>query len=161
MNLAPKAGVVPRAAYRTKDWDILPLYDPKDCEFTSRDEYLTKTQVMRVYELSKGWMKRLGEPDDYADNPYSKYTPIQLFSRKRIEAFLAENAEDYSNWLDRRDKYIAIFEQNKDKINAKRKQEKLCLKCASGCATSEGFLCAIHPLGLNIFPCPDWQERAK
>lgn len=44
---------------------------------------------------------------------------------------------------------------------ARREQTAQCLRCASGCAMPKGFLCAIHPMGLELhqIPCPDWTAR--
>lgn len=42
-------------------------------------------------------------------------------------------------------------------------QCKKCLSCASSNASSQGFICAIHPLNLtkSLIPCPDWQAKKK
>ncbi|NER39221.1 MAG: hypothetical protein F6J93_35600 [Oscillatoria sp. SIO1A7] len=94
---------------------------------------------------------------------------MHLYSRQRVEAFLAENVEEYCGWLDKREGYVAIFEANREAIEEGRDrylearkrrslQQRDCLKCASGCATSQGFLCAVHPLGLEDWqiPCVDF-----
>ncbi|MDJ0598115.1 MAG: hypothetical protein QNJ37_04660 [Crocosphaera sp.] len=62
-------------------------------------------------------IKRIGEPDIVTEHDTYK-TSIYLYSRKRVEKFIADNVDEYMEWLDKRDKYIAIFEQNRDKILA-------------------------------------------
>ncbi|AUB36033.1 hypothetical protein COO91_01932 [Nostoc flagelliforme CCNUN1] len=32
---------------------------------------------------------------------------------------------------------------------------------ASGVATEKGFFCAVHPMGQENLPCPDWVERFR
>jgi hypothetical protein len=99
---------------------------------------------------------------------------MQLYSRIRVEQFLADHAEEYADWMDERDRYVAIFQENRDAIaigqeryleqRRKRKdQQRMCLRCASGCATNRGFLCAIYPLGLEDWqiPCSDEVERRQ
>ncbi|MCC5636329.1 hypothetical protein LC593_10755 [Nostoc sp. CHAB 5844] len=187
INLAPNEDIKPRAVAWVWDKEIqwgawIPLYHEDDCKWNPKDTWITKTQLKEKYLLSDGWIKKIGKPDKLLDNPHYRNAPsIKLYSRKRIEFFLADNAEEYAEWLDKRDKYIAIFEANKDKILAgmnayKERQETIrkeseairqkvkeqtrkCLKCASGCSLSNGFFCAIHPMGLVDLPCPDFQER--
>ena len=76
---------------------------------------------------------------------------------------IIENAEAYAQWLSKRDKHLAIFEANREKIfysrNLAKQQTAQCLQCASGVSTNEGFLCAIYPMGIKFIPCPDWSER--
>ncbi len=132
----------------------------------TKDSWLTKSTLKRTYLLSDGWIKKLGKPDKRLPNErWKRAAPIQLYSRQRVEKFLAENAEAYAQWLDKRDKYLAIFEANKEKIFAKRnlikEQAARCLKCASGVAMDKGFFCAVHPLGQENLPCPDWFEKTK
>ena len=169
INLTPSVETKPRAVIwmwnRDIEWgEWLPLYHEDDCKWNPKDTWITKTQLKEKYLLSDGWIKRIGEPDRLLDNPhYRNAASIKLYSRKRIDNFLADNAEKYAEWLDKRDKYISIFEANRDKIFAKRNiikdQTKMCLKCASGCSAPDGFLCAIHPMGLLDMPCRDFQER--
>ncbi|MEO0841992.1 MAG: hypothetical protein AAF063_24200 [Cyanobacteria bacterium J06643_5] len=141
------------------------FYHPDDTEFFAADQFLSKTTLKKTYLLSEGWVKRLGEPDKLADNPHSYTHPIKLYSRKRVEKCLADNAEDYCIWLDKRDTYVAIFEQNKDKIAEARElvrnQQKMCLRCASSCALENGLFCVIYPSGLERYqmPCADFYER--
>lgn len=141
------------------------FYHPEDTEFFAADQFLSKTTLKKTYLLSEGWIKRFGEPDKLADNPHSFTHPIKLYSRKRLEKFLADNAEDYCIWLDKRDTYVAIFEKNRDKIaqvrDLIRNQQKMCLRCASSCALEKGLFCVIHPTGLERYqmPCQDFYER--
>lgn len=78
---------------------------------------------------------------------------------------MAQRAEAYAEWLDKRDRHLAIFEANREKIfrsrNLAKEQTAQCLKCASGISTNQGFLCVIHPMGLNFLPCRDWSSREK
>lgn len=142
------------------------FYHPDDTKFYAPDQFLAKTTLKKTYLLSEGWIKKLGEPDKLADNPHSYTHPIKLYSRKRVEKFLANNCEEYSNWLDKRDTYVVIFEKHKDKIQQARdlirNQQKMCLVCASSCAFEDGLFCAIHPNGLerDKMPCPDFFERS-
>ncbi|MFP4101227.1 hypothetical protein [Coleofasciculus sp.] len=115
----------------------------------------------------------MGRPDLIRENPHHpSWTPMQLYSRQRVERFLADHAEEYSQWLDERDRYVAIFSSNREAIaqgheryleaRSKRKaQQQRCLRCASGCATRQGFLCAIYPMGLEDWqiPCDDFVAR--
>lgn len=194
LNLSVE-GVKPRGFYRWYDRHGYTvnvfLYHPDDCKWQPKDEWICKTTLKKTYLLSNGWIKRLGEPDLITENPHHhmrdlrrnyspansrKFADMQLYSKQRVEAFLAEHAEEYALWLDERDRYVAIFEINREKIealraaaNKNRQQEKqaryvqtaLCLRCASGCAMPKGFLCAIHPMGLALhqIPCPDWLAR--
>ena len=168
----------PRCCYRfwdkdKEDWVTVLLYHPDDCNWKPRDRYITKTTLKLTYLLSASWIKRIGKPDLVEENPHHhKFSDMQLYSKQRVEAFLADNAEEYALWLDERDRYLVIFELNRKKIEAGqqrlrekkqriREQQLKCLRCASGCATPKGFLCAIHPLGLDEhqIPCADWTSR--
>lgn len=217
LNLASASGATPRGCYReywhTKIRTIW-LYHPDDCQWQPKDQWIAKTTLQRTYLLSDGWIRRLGSPDRIAENPHhEKWSEMKLYSRQRVEAFLAENAEEYAQWLSERDRYVAIFEQNREVIAAgraranqhrrearqaeleqrraereaerelwrersrqleqhrlvqreadqpRREQMARCLKCASGCATSQGFLCVVHPTGLDLdqIPCIDWHPRS-
>ena len=162
----------------------IPLYDPEDCTRMEEqkpiiktwqswecDQFIMKSTLKEKYLLSEGWIKRIGEPDKISYNQYLR--EVKLYSQKRIDTFLSENAEEYSKWLIKRDKYLQIFEDNREKIleaarqsrekklSEKQKLEiqmKLCFKCASGASTPQGFLCAIHPI-VKQNPCPDWTDR--
>lgn len=176
-NLIP-GDAQPRGFFRSwdekyKDWDTILLWHPNDCQWQPSDNFIAKVTLRSRYLLSDGWIKRLGEPDKYAPNPHHEaYTPMRLYSRQRVEAFLAENVEEYCDWLENRERYVAIFEANREAIEQGRDrylevrkkrslQQRNCLKCASGCATSQGFLCAIYPLGLEDWqiPCADFRSR--
>jgi hypothetical protein len=144
----------------------IPLYWANSCQWQAKDSWLTKSTLRQKYLLSPSWIKRLGECDRELDNPrWRNAAPIQLYSRQRVESFLAENAEAYTQWLDKREQHIAIFEANREKIfrtrNLAKEQTVKCLQCASGVTTSKGFLCAIHPMGLDVLPCRDWSSREK
>lgn len=139
-------------------------YHPMDTEYLASDNWLSKATLKKVYLLPDSWIKRLGECDKLTFHEVYK-SPIYLYSRQRVEKFLADNAVEYSQWLDKRDKYVQIFEQNRDKIfysrNIVKQQEEMCLKCASSCAFGGGLFCAVHPLGLekDEIPCRDFVER--
>lgn len=71
---------------------------------------------------------------------------------------------------------IALDQKRVEK-QLRKEQSARCLQCASGeaatcgleatsspiggCATGKGFLCTIHPLGLEMWqiPCADWLPR--
>ncbi|KYC42055.1 hypothetical protein WA1_18815 [Scytonema hofmannii PCC 7110] len=171
INLAPsddiKADGVAWVWDEDEEWGKwISLYHRDDCQWQPKDNWITKSALKQKYLLSDGWIKKIGEPDRRLENRnWRNAAPIQLYSRQRVEAFLAENATEYAHWLDRREKYLAIFEANRDKIFEKRnlikQQTADCLRCASGYSTPDGFLCAIYPMGVKYMPCPDWQERSK
>jgi hypothetical protein len=176
----------PRGFYRVwdKGWTTIFLYDPKECKWEAPDHYITKGKLQSAFELSDSWVKRLGKPDLICENPhYKNSNPMLLYSTKRVTNFLADHAEEYAIWLDKREKYVAIFEVNKEVIaegrnrynqikrkqkekdnefrNRRRQQTQECLKCASGCATNNGFICAVYPMGLDDsqIPCIDFVKR--
>jgi hypothetical protein len=148
------------------EWGVwIPLYHRDDCQRGEGEgTYITKTALKQKYLLSDSWIKKLGKPDKLFKNPRGKH-PIQLYHRLRIQQFLSDNATEYAAWLDRRQKYLEVFERNKDKILEKRalvkQQTAMCLRCASGCSTPQGFFCAIYPMGVQYMPCPDWVERSE
>lgn len=180
INLVPCSGVQPRGCVR-QFWygkiQTTMLYHLEDCQWQPSDQFITKTTLRLTYLLSRSWICRIGEPDLVLENPHHhKFKPMQLYSKQRVEAFLANHAEEYSHWLDERDRFIEIFERNRASITAgkaraitarnqekqlRREQTARCLRCASGDVTPQGFLCAIHPTGLELhqIPCSDWQER--
>lgn len=72
--------------------------------------------------LSKTWIKKLGDPDLILDNPhYRNGSDMFLYKQSRVEQFLAENAEEYAKWLVDRDRCVAIFEANREKIESAMK----------------------------------------
>lgn len=167
LNLSPVDESLPRGVanvwdYENKTGVWVNLYHQDDCK-SKQEVWITKTQLKQKYFLSEGWIKRLGQPDKLVDHPKYYNAVIKLYKVERVETFLAENAEDYANWLERRKRHLAIFEANRDKIFARREalkqQTQQCLKCASGCTLPNGFFCAVHPLGLEKIPCYDFQER--
>ena len=180
------------------DWITQYLYNRASLTWHPRDRYICRTTLKKAYLLSDSWLHRLGKCDFTTSHSTYK-TPIYLYSKQRVEKFLADNAEEYATWLDERDRYLEIFEQNKEKILAgalksaatRKKNSELkkivrraqpiakqfnwddtseiikqqmvsCLKCTSGCVLNRGFLCAIHPTGLDIdqMPCKDWQQKS-
>lgn len=170
---------MPRGCYRfwgkdDEEWITVLLYHPDDCQWQAADQYICKTTLKQTYLLSDRWIQRLGAPDLIRENPHhKKYAPMHLYSRQRVEAFLAEHADEYAHWLSDRDHYVAIFEQNREAIQAgqlrakkadldRREQMSRCFQCASGCALPQGFLCAIFPKGLedHQIPCLEWSQRS-
>lgn len=175
LSLVP-GGATPQGCYRVERNGIFTtvlLYDPEDCQWQAQDNFICRSTLKRTYLLSDGWINRLGEPDMVADNPHhERWSSMKLYSRQRVETFLATHAEEYAEWLSERDRYIEIFNRNraaieagrakvKEQKQAIREQTYRCLRCASGCTTQQGFLCAIHPMGLepHQIPCPDWSDR--
>lgn len=177
INLIP-GNAQPLGCYRywereEEAWTTVLFYDPADCQWEAADQYLCKTTLRQTYLLSDRWIKQMGVPDRIVENPHHrKFAPMYLYSRQRVEGFLAEHAEEYARWLSERDRYVAIFEQNREAIQSgqlRAKEAKLqtrdqmsrCLQCASGCATPQGFLCAIFPTGLEAhqIPCVEWSPR--
>ncbi len=177
-NLVP-GNAKPRGFYRFWDkwegWVTVLLYHPDDCDWQPLDNYITKTTLRSRYLLSDSWISRLGQADLLLDNPhYPNRAEMQLYSRQRVEKLLADNAEEYAKWMDDREKYVAIFEANREAIkegqsrylevkNKRRNQMEQCLRCASGCATGRGFICVIYPKGLedSQIPCIDFRERGS
>lgn len=152
------------------DWAY--FWDKQDCEWQAADSWLSKSTLKKIYLLSEGWIKKLGAPDREIHNPHSYSHPIKLYSRQRVEFFIAERAQEYSEWLDKRDRYVQIFEQNRDKIKAGQEklldlrnllkdQQSRCLRCASSAFLGNGIFCAIYPSGLenDQIPCKDFYER--
>ena len=177
----------PRGCVWRNGWEY--LYAEEDLILHDRDVYISKTKLKQIYHLPKTLIDKMGKPDYYALNPINdSYPTVHQYSRYRVEQFLKDNAEAYAKHLAQYDRYLAIFNANKDKIAAGRKKAKAikqmgtkgkvlvqqfkwnpkdpgiyeqcvkCLTCASSKVSNSGFLCAIHPLGLDLesFPCPDW-----
>ncbi len=168
-NLAPTPDIKPDGVAwvwdNADEWGKwIPLYRISSCIWQPKDSWLTKSALRDKYLLSPKWIKELGKCDRKLKNPHGRNAaPIQLYSRQRVENFLADRAEAYAQWLDKRDRYIAIFEVNREKIlqsrNLTREQTAKCLQCASSTTTENGFFCAIHPKGLDFIPCRDWSSR--
>lgn len=181
VHLQLKPNVQPRGCFRHWDgghsygnWEM--LYHLDDCEPGERLQYITKGRLKDVYQLSDSWLKRLGGPDFEVDNPhFRRSAPMQLYMRGRVEDFLAAHADEYADWLTKRDRYIELAKANQEQIKARRHQKmeeqerithqtQMCCRCASGVVTDCGFLCAIHPNGWAAdVPqehfCPDWTKR--
>jgi hypothetical protein len=179
-NLAPKSDAQPAAFYRVWDaesewWVTVLLYDPAQCEWSAPDNFITASTLRSRYLLSTSWLNRIGKPDIIAENPHHpRWKPMQLYSRQRVEGWLADHSEEYADWLEKRDRYVEIFEANREAIavghqqylerqQAQRNQQRQCLRCASGIAMNQGFLCVVYPLGLSPeqIPCVDFVERSK
>ena len=181
---------VPKGCYRyyspkREGWITEYLYSKEQLIWQPQDEYITKTILKKRYLLSEGWVKRLGKADKTTSHRKYK-SNIYLYSRQRVEKFLADNAQEYAEWLDKRDRYLDIFEQNREKIleglakGAKIRQAQpiakqfswdtkkpiiktqmvACLTCTYSQMTELGFLCTVHPYGLVVeqMPCVDWES---
>ncbi|HEY9879513.1 MAG TPA: hypothetical protein V6D29_13740, partial [Leptolyngbyaceae cyanobacterium] len=134
-------GCRPAAVYLWSDngrryW--FPLYAESQAT-ADPDNYLYKTTLKKVYHLSEKWLKRLGAPDMIVDNPYAPRSSSSLYRRRRVEAFLHEHAEEYSNWLVERQKLVVrglqCIEhllnwqaQKQERKTEQRKQELLLAK---------------------------------
>ncbi|AUB37420.1 XPA C- terminal [Nostoc flagelliforme CCNUN1] len=121
----------------------IPLYRTTSCQWQPKDNWLTKSALREKYLLSPSWIKELGKCDRKLKNPHGRNAaPIQLYSRQRVESFLADRPEAYAQWLDKRDRHIAIFEANREKMlhsrNLTREQTANCLRCASSATTKDG-----------------------
>ena len=101
------------------------LYDRTQLEIHDREVFLSQTKLKQNYHLSPTLLKQLGKPDKYETNPINEYyAPVKLYSRYRVEKFLDDNADAYSLHLSKRDKYLAIFEKNKDKLLSPKSRQK-------------------------------------
>ncbi len=147
--------------------------------------YITKGRLKSEYHLSDGWLKKLGEPDLYMDNPhFSRSKMMKLYKKSRVRDFLKANVEEYAQWLTRRRKYVInskpLVEASKRRSELKKqlsntpisvvgKSEKqlqqniMCVKCQASTFMSGGIFCAINPVGLpdgvpEDHYCPDFQS---
>ena len=101
------------------------LYDRTQLKIHNREVFLSKTKLKQNYHLSPKLLELLGKPDKLEANPINKhYAPVQLYSRKRVEKFLADHAEIYLNHLAKRQTYLAIFEKNRDKLLSPKSRKK-------------------------------------
>ena len=110
------------------DGDIyVNVYGREDLELHDRDIYLSKTKLKQIFHLPPSLIKQLGKPDRYDENPVNAYyPPVHQYKRSRVERFLADNAEIYAKHLARYDRYLAIFNANKEKLAAgKARSEKI------------------------------------
>lgn len=112
----------PRGCYRyyspkRYSWITEYLYSEADLIWQPKDNLISKSVLKSRYLLSESWIKRLGQCD--IETIHSKYkSPVYLYSRHRVEEFIADNAQEYAEWLTKRDRYIAIFNDNREKILA-------------------------------------------
>ncbi|NER01359.1 MAG: hypothetical protein F6K17_01320 [Okeania sp. SIO3C4] len=141
-------------------------YNKDDTQPGDSLNYITKGRLKSEYHLSDGWLKRLGKPDVYMENPhFSRSASMKLYKISRVRGFLKTNAEDYAQWLVRREKFVIHSKRfaEKHKIARERRshQNELCLKCRSSTFLENGIFCAVHPIGLpEGVPednyCPDY-----
>jgi hypothetical protein len=122
----PKENARPRAViWINNRWQH--YYAAEDCEWSPKDRYICKSTLKRKqggYSLSDGWIKRLeawmkesGHSVLETENPHYKHAaPMRLYLRSVVQEFLALNAEDYCTWLDKQQRYIELFEQNREAI---------------------------------------------
>jgi hypothetical protein len=171
LDLYPRPGTAPAACCYPKPlnseiqtWTL--LWAIADCVPGYQSRYVTKTRLMDTYDLSAGWVKKLGEPDLVLENPHYKNTAgIQLYLRERVESFLAERAEEYTIWLASRSKRLEIAREHIAKAaivkKAQRIQTEQCLRCASSAVLDKGLFCCVHPFGWSDreILCPDWTVK--
>lgn len=101
------------------------LYDRTQLKIHNREVFLSRTKLKQNYHLSPKLLELLGKPNKLKANPINKhYAPVQLYSRKRVEKFLADHAEIYLNHLAKRQTYLAIFEKNRDKLLSPESRKK-------------------------------------
>lgn len=176
LDLRPTVGSIPKACYPIPSYSnttvrFCLLYDVAECVAGYESAYITKTRLLKTYHLSESWLLALGSPDVTQPNPhYENAAPMQLYLRDRVEAFLADRADEYAVWLEERDKRVAIARvisaKAKQKRTLVREQTQKCLTCASAWVRDGGFWCAIYPTGWSegvpeaLF-CPDWQARPR
>lgn len=97
--------------------NVVALYDRSSLELHNRDVYLSKTKLKQNYYLSPKLLKLLGSPDKIEPLEIKGFAvEAHLYKRSRIEKFLADRAALYADHLAKREIYLAIFEQNKDKL---------------------------------------------
>ena len=125
LNKKPKEGINPTAVARLLDdfeqrYIWVNLYSDEDLEDgVIQDRFITKSSLKQKYLLSDGWIKRIGEPDRYVENPhYKSGAPMQLFSSSRVENFLAQNSSEYARWLITRARKVEIYEENREAIQS-------------------------------------------
>lgn len=110
--------------YKTVIKTVL-LYERNQLKIHDKEVFLSKTKLKQNYHLSPKFFELLGKPDKLEENPINEhYAPVQLYSRKRIEKFLSDNAEAYIKHLSKYQKYLAIFEKNKDKLLSPESRKK-------------------------------------
>ncbi|NET47011.1 hypothetical protein [Okeania sp. SIO2B3] len=172
-KLEPKQGAEPVAV--TREWKKEDgefyrywLYYYNECDTQPGDSlcYITKGRLKSEYSLSDGWLNKLGKPDLFLENPHYHRSPMmKLYKISRVRDFLKANAEEYAEWLVKRDKFVINSKRlaEKRKIAKERRshQNELCLKCQSSTFLDDGIFCAVHPMGLpEGVPednyCPDY-----
>lgn len=151
----------------TLKWEY--YYDKKDTQSGDGLNYITKKTLKSEYSLSEGWIKKLGEPDKIVPNPhYKKSPPMKLYQLLRVRKFLKDNADEYSEWLVKRDKMVLNHRSNLALkglyIQKLKYQNKLCLKCKFSTFSDDGVLCKMHPTGFpadvpNKRYCPDYENN--
>jgi len=96
---------------------------------------------------------------------------MQLYQLLRVRKFLEYNADEYSEWLLKREKLILNYKKRAMIKNLKearekaalKRQNKMCLECKFSNFSDNGILCKIHSEGLpEDIPmrryCPDYEK---
>lgn len=104
---------------------FLELYSREDLQYHDRDILLSKAKLKQIYHLPKSFFKKLGKPDQLAENPINeRYAPVKQYWRSRVEQFLKDNAYAYAQHLSRYNYYLEIFIANKEAMAAGRARKK-------------------------------------
>ena len=84
-------------------WDgncLLSLFAITDFQVHNRECFLSKTQIKEIYHLPPSLLKELGAPDEYGEHPLNSSFPrVHLYSRYRVERFIAHSAQAYVSHL--------------------------------------------------------------
>ena len=68
-----------------------------------KDKYVTKSLLKSKYCLSEAWIQKLGPADRETTNPHYKSGPsMLLYSEERVIDFIVQNADEYSRWIEKR-----------------------------------------------------------
>lgn len=135
LNIEPKEGAKPIAVILGHHgWSY--YYSLKDTQPGNGLQYITKTRLRDEYHLSKKWIEKLGKPDFFAENPhYKNANPMQLYLVGKVKQFLKDNAEEYAQWLSKRDKLVLnaqhLIEANKKRSQIKDKIKEQNKRCVS------------------------------
>ena len=163
---------------------VIDLYHRSQLVAHNREVFLSKSKLKQSYHLTNKLLALLGSPDRYKTQKINGYmVEAHLYSRRRIESFLNDRAEEYMTYLHKRGKTLALFSKrdnnlfdierlkfnpeqyeagkpvvnqfkwNKDKEVVWQQGVK-CLRCASGMIMSDGFFCAVNPYGLDLNKLP-------
>lgn len=153
--------------------EIVLLYDRSQLRLHNREINISKTKLKQIYRFDSEWLEKLGKPDRLQENPVNlRFKPMQVYSRNRVETFLAENAAEYVEYLEKKRKLPQVFDHLNSAIELVGEIEDLvatrtiavgqyqkCLSCACGAVIPNGFLCTVHYQELKQIPCLDYQQK--